>query len=62
MKQLTGFTDFDQEQLWKHTAKKRQSKGIKHIQLSETQEWMFFTDLDEEIDLLTCKLEAISCH
>jgi hypothetical protein len=62
MEQLKGFTDFDQEQSWKRLSLRRRSKGIKHIQLPETQEWVFSTDLDEEIDNLLTKLETTPCH
>ena len=69
MEQLTGFhnnfdqfNQFDREQSWKRISLRRRSKGIKRIQIPETQEWMFSTDLDEEIDMLTRKLEATPCH
>jgi hypothetical protein len=62
MEQLKGFTDFDQEQSWKRLSLRRKQQGIRCIQLAETQEWLFSTDLDEEIDNLLTKLETTPCH
>jgi len=62
MEQYEGFQQFDYDRQLRHFAIKRQAKGIKQISLPETESWMFSTDLDNEIDLLTRKLEANQCH
>jgi len=62
MEQSISFHKFDQEQIWKHTARRRQAKGIKQINLPETQEWLFSTDLDYEIDQLLTRMETNQCH
>lgn len=62
MKQLNGFQNFDYEQTLKRYARKRQAKAIRCIPISETQEWFFTTDLDEEIDRLSARLEEVTCH
>lgn len=62
MEQLKGFHNFDQEQSWKAIARQRHQKGIKALDIPETQEWLFSTDLDEEIDSLSAKLEVSPCY
>ncbi len=57
-----GFQNFDNEQQMKHRARLRHAKAVRYIPISETQEWMFSTDLDEAIDRLTSRLEVQSCH
>jgi len=62
MEQYEGFQNFDQEQQMKRRAIQRRRKGIQQLNQPESENWLFSTDLDQEIDWLTNKLEATSCH
>ena len=53
MEQLSGFQQFDEEQSWKRLTLKRRARGITKLRRPETQEYLFSTDLDDEIDQLT---------
>lgn len=62
MKQSDSFQNFDSEQQLRRIAIRRHSKAVRCIPVPETQEWVFTTDLDEEIDRLSASLEEVTCH
>jgi len=62
MEQSNSFHDFDHERYLRRLAIQRQNKGIQSIERPESEDWLFSTDLDNEIDLLTSKLEVNQCH
>lgn len=59
MEQLSGFQQFDEEQSWKRLTRQRIARGITRLNLPETQDYVFSTDLDDEIDQLTRSFQGV---